>query len=119
MIVLTMAIPSKPTPDYPLFAHDNGQSAKKINGKLRYYGPWDDPQGALTRYHSDDTQASNGRQPQVSRQSKVSQSTKPVKPHKDFPARTSRCTPTYRAGGRRKGRGRNVGGMVLTLCQTT
>jgi integrase len=85
MIVLTMTKPSKPTPDFPLFAHNNGQWAKKIKGKFCYFGPWDDPQGALARYRTDDTQASTGRQPQVSRQSKVSQPTKPVKPRKGFP----------------------------------
>ena len=60
-VVLTMTKPLKPTSDYPLFAHNNGQWAKKIKGKLRYFGPWDDPQGALARYLVQDTQASTGR----------------------------------------------------------
>ncbi len=46
-------LPSKPSPDFPLSAHRNGQWAKKIggrNGKTFYFGPWDDPEGALARY---------------------------------------------------------------------
>lgn len=77
-----MEKPEKPTPDFPLFAHSNGQWAKKIKGKLQYFGPWSDSPGALARYLGNDTQASNGRQ--VS-ESKVSTPGKPVKPHKDYP----------------------------------
>ena len=42
--------PTKPTPDYPLFAHANGQWARKLNGNLHYYGRWADAYGALSRY---------------------------------------------------------------------
>lgn len=42
--------PSKPTPDFPLSAHACGQWCKRINGKLRFFGPWRDPKGALQEY---------------------------------------------------------------------
>ena len=79
-----MTKPSKPTSDYPLFAHANGQWAKKIGGKLCYFGPWGDPEGALSRYRGHDTQASNGRQQRVSKTT-LPRSVPPVKPRKDFP----------------------------------
>ena len=42
--------PPKPHPNFPLFAHAAGVWAKKIRGKLHYFGPWSDPEGALQRY---------------------------------------------------------------------
>jgi integrase len=44
------AKPSKPYPDFPLTAHPAGYWCKKIRGKLHYFGPWDDPDGALKKY---------------------------------------------------------------------
>jgi hypothetical protein len=55
--------PGKPFPDYPLFAHRNGQWAKKIRGKLHYFGPWSDPRGALLRYEKEKDDLAAGREP--------------------------------------------------------
>jgi integrase len=42
--------PAKPYPLFPLYAHAAGYWAKKIRGKLHYFGPWNDPDGALAKY---------------------------------------------------------------------
>lgn len=62
----TVSPPGKPYEGFPLFAHHNGQWAKKIKGRLHYFGPWADYQAALTRWliEKDDLEA--GRKPQVS-----------------------------------------------------
>ncbi len=41
--------PKKPRKDYPLFAHANGQWAKKVLGRLHYFGPWRDPEAETTK----------------------------------------------------------------------
>ena len=42
--------PKKPHVDFPLYAHNTRRWAKKIRGRLHYFGPWEDPKGALRRY---------------------------------------------------------------------
>lgn len=59
----------------PLFAHANKQWAKKVKGKLRYYGPWGDLPGALAMY-----EANTNTTPTPS----VATKAKPTKP-KGFP----------------------------------
>lgn len=47
----TKARPQKPYPEFPLFAHNNGQWCRKIAGKLHSFGTWDDPNAALKNHN--------------------------------------------------------------------
>jgi integrase len=44
------ARPAKPYPEFPLTPHPTGRWCKKIRGKLHYFGPLGDPDGALDKY---------------------------------------------------------------------
>jgi integrase len=55
--------PEKPRPDFPLFAHQTGRWAKKIGGRLYYFGPWEDAIAAEKKYLQQRADLEAGRRP--------------------------------------------------------
>jgi len=55
--------PSKPSKDYPLTAHPNGQWCKKVRKVVHFFGVWADPQAALAKWEFQKDDLQNGRQP--------------------------------------------------------
>lgn len=80
--------PIKPSPDFPLFPHITGRWAKKIKGKLHYFGPWDDPDGAHRRYlaRAEELAASEGSDAEeAARKKPAARLDRPAKPWPGFP----------------------------------
>src|SRR5262249_10252798 len=61
--------PAKPYPEYPLTAHPAGYWCKKIRGKVHYFGPWSDPDGALAKYLDQKDALHAGRLPRADQES--------------------------------------------------
>jgi len=55
--------PSKPYPDFPLYAHASGRWAKKIRGRTHFFGPWRDWQSALERFQFENDYLQQGKTP--------------------------------------------------------
>lgn len=58
--------PAKPYAGFPLFPHNNGQWAKKIRGRLHYFGVWSEPEAALNEYLRQRDELQAGRVPVAS-----------------------------------------------------
>jgi integrase len=55
--------PDKPHKDFPLFPHATRRWAKKVLGKMHYFGPWDNPQAALEKWLEEKDDLLAGRVP--------------------------------------------------------
>lgn len=55
--------PEKPYHEFPLFAHQNGQSCKKIKGKQWFFGVWADSNAVLSKYLDEVHEIQAGRDP--------------------------------------------------------
>jgi len=55
--------PEKPHKDFPLYSHNSKRWAKKVRGKTHFFGPWDDPDGALERWLREKDYLLAGRKP--------------------------------------------------------
>jgi len=58
--------PVKPHSDFPLTPHPTGYWCKRIKGRLYYFGPLDDPDGALNKYLEQKDALLAGRKPRES-----------------------------------------------------
>jgi len=57
--------PAKPSPDFPLFAHASRRWAKKVRGKLHYFGKWEHSQAALDKWLKEKDYLLAGKRPPV------------------------------------------------------
>ncbi|MEO1979678.1 MAG: tyrosine-type recombinase/integrase [Fuerstiella sp.] len=55
--------PKKPYPEFPFYAHRNGQWARKVKGKTHFFGTWDDPDAAMQNYEVEIHDIHRGRIP--------------------------------------------------------